>query len=278
MKKRNILAIMMVLLALVMAGCGSETATETTAATVAATVPAADPSQPLSLTGWSMDATAWSSPNGATVNLTATPSGYAEGQSAVFSVRLDGEEVTSVPCDWDGSVYTASAELNAEDGYCYFVLLTTSAGVESEVAVNTPAAPSDESLIDLADALNSYASITVNASELKDGKLTITDGSVQIQLPKLTLREGNVSCSEAVLVLNHNDQEASRQTLSVADADESGLCSISLNGISFSVPGDMEDDHRLSLRLEAALSDGQTLTASGSAWHYFDGGLVHAVG
>ena len=278
MKKRNILAIMMVLLALVMAGCGSETAAETTAATVAATVPAADPSQPLSLTGWSMDATAWSSPNGATVNLTATPSGYAEGQSAVFSVRLDGEEVTSVPCDWDGSVYTASAELNAEDGYCYFVLLTTSEGVEAEVAVNTPSAPSDESLIDLADALSAYASITVSASELKDGKLTITDGSVQIQLPKLTLREGNVSCSEAVLILNHNDQEAARQTLSAADADESGLLNISLNGISFSIPGEMEDDHRLSVRMEAALSNGQTLAASGSAWHYFDGCLVHAVG
>ena len=273
--KRMLSLLLALVFALALTGCGSEAAPETTAAP---TVPAADPSQPLSLTSWTMDATAWSSPNGATVNLTATPSGYAEGQTAVFAVRLEGEEVTSTPCDWDGSVYTASAELNAEDGYCYFVILTSAEGVESEITVNAPSAPTDETLIDLADALNTYCTVTVNTSELKDGTLTITDGTAQLQLPKLTLREGNVVCQEAVLILSYDDQEVAREALSAVEADEAGLCSVDLSGLSFTVPTEMEDDHRLSLRLDAQLSNGQTITTPGGAWHYFDGSLVLAVG
>lgn len=275
MRKRSILAIVMVLLAVSLMGCGSEAAPETTAAP---TVPAADPSQPLSLTGWSMDATSWSSPNGATVNLTATPNGYAEGQSAVFHVRLEGEDIASIPCQWDGSSYTASADLNAEDGYCYFVLLTSADGVETEIAVNTPAAPTDETLINMADALNAFGTVTVNSAELSDGKLTITDGTAQIQLPKLTLREGTVTCQQAVLILSYDNENVANHPLTAVEADETGLCNLDLSGIGFQVPAEMEDDHRLELRLDATLSNGQTFNVSGGAWHYFDGGLVLAVG
>ena len=67
-----------------------------------------------------LNATAWSSPNGATVNVDAVPNGYAEGQKAEFCVRLEGEEIARVPCEWDGKSYKASADLNAADGYCYY--------------------------------------------------------------------------------------------------------------------------------------------------------------
>ena len=279
MKKRSILAVLMLLVLLmsVLAGCGSEKPAETTAAP-AVTVPAADPSQPLSLTDWSMDATAWSSPNGATVNLTATPSGYAEGQSAVFCVRLEGEEVASVPCEWDGTTYTASAELNAADGYCYFVLLTSAEGVESEITVNAPAAPVDESLIDLAEALNAYATVTVTASELSEQTLTITEGTAQIQLPNLTLREGKVTCQQAVLTLSYDSQNVANATLTAEEADETGLCTVDLAGTAFTVPADMEDDRRLELRLDVTLSNGQSISVSAGSWHYLDGNLVQAVG
>ena len=210
------------------------------------------------------------------INSISTPKVNLRG--AVFTVRLEGEEVASVPCEWDGSVYTASAELNAEDGYCYFVLLTSASGTESEVTINAPSAPTDETLIDLADALNTYATVTVNTSELKDGKLTITDGTAQLQLPKLTLREGNVVCQEANLILSYDGQEVAREALSGVEADETGISNVSLTGVSFTVPGEMEDDHQLSLRLEAQLSNGQSITAPGGAWYYFDGGLILSVG
>lgn len=269
--KKMLSLLLALVFTLALTACGSEAAPETTAAPASAET--AVPGM-----GWTMDATAWSSPNGATVNLSYTPSSYAEGDSAAFIVRLEGEEAANVPCIYADGTFTASADLNAADGYCYYVLMTTADGNTEEIPVNTPSAPFDESLINLADALNAYCTVTVNASELKGGKLAITDGTAQLQLPKLTLREGAISCQEAVLILSYDDQEVAREALSGLEADESGLCSIDLSGLSFPVPGEMEDDHRLSLRLDATLSDGQAITAPGGAWHYFDGGLVLAVG
>jgi len=269
--KRMLSLLLVLVFTLALAGCGSESAPETTAA------PASSETAAPGL-GWTMNATAWSSPNGATVNLNFTPGSYSEGDSAAFIVRLEGEEIANVPCQYENGSYTASADLNAADGYCYFILMTAVDGTTEEIPVNTPSAPFDESLIDLADALNAYCTVTVNTSELKDGKLTITDGTAQLQLPKLTLDEGSVTCQEAVLVLHYDDQEVARETLSAVEADETGLCNVDLSGLAFSVPAEMEDDHRLSLRLDAVLSNGQSITTPGGAWHYFDGGLVLAVG
>ena len=276
MKKRNILAVLLMAAVLVMAlsGCGSDKAAETTAA--AAQTEAV--TMPLGLTEWTMDATTWSSPNGATVNLSAVPFGYTEGQSASFCVRLEGEEIANVPCQWDGTAYKASAELNAMDGYCYYVILTGADGSTAEVSVNTPTQPTDDSLINLAAALNSYCDVTMNASELTDDKLTITDGSAKVQLPQLTVAGDPVACEQVVLILSYDGEDVALEKLSVPEADASGMCTMDINGTVFSVPTDMEDDHQLSLRIEATLSNGHSVSASGGTWIYFDGGLMLAVG
>ena len=124
MKRKNILAViaLVAVFAFALAGCGSKDKEPT--ANTAASVPEMSAGQELTLTSSTLTAATWSSPNGATVNLTATPNGYAEGQSAAFIVRLEGEEAANVPCEWNGSAYTASADLNAADGYCYYVLLS----------------------------------------------------------------------------------------------------------------------------------------------------------
>lgn len=273
MRKRRILALLMVLLALAMAGCGAEDTPETTAAAQTEGAP-----QPLGLTAWSMNATTWSSPNGATVNLTATPSAYTEGQSAVFSVRMEGDEVAAVPCDWDGSVYTASAELNAADGYCYYVVLTAVDGAVTEVGVNVPNAPTDESLINLADALDSHCDVAVTDSSYENGKLTVTEGTVHVRLPRITLAEGKVTCQQANLVLSYNGEDVALEKLELPAADDSSLCQADIAGVSFSVPTNIEDDHQLSMRLDVQLSNGHSLTAAGGNWYYLDGQLLLAVG
>ena len=141
MKRKNILAViaLVAVFAFALVGCGSKDKEPT--ANTAASVPEMSAGQELTLTSSTLTAATWSSPNGATVNLTATPNGYAEGQSAAFIVRLEGEEAANVPCEWNGSAYTASADLNAADGYCYYVLLTAADGTQTEVAINTPTAP-----------------------------------------------------------------------------------------------------------------------------------------
>lgn len=261
-------AALVLVLATVLTGCGSE----------GGKVAKLKEGDALELTEWSMNATAWSSPNGATVNLTATPNGYLEGQSVEFVVRLEGEDIAAVPCQWDGQVYTASADLNAADGYCYYAVLTAANGAQTEVAVNTPNDPTDDSLIHMETALNAYCEASVSESSLSDGKLTVDGGSMKIQLPFLTLDTGAVTCQEAKLVLLHNGAEASEQSLTVPEAGSDGACVVDLSGIGFEVPGSIEDEHQLSLRLDVTLSNGHTLTAPAGVWYYMDGELLLAVG
>lgn len=274
MRRKNILALiaLIAVFALAMTACGSEKAPETT---VAATTEAP---APLGLSDWTLTATTWSSPNGATVNLTAIPFGYVEGRTAAFTVRLEGEEVGSVPCEWDGSQYTASLELNAEDGYCYYVLMADADGNSAEIPVNTPSMPTDEALINMADALNSYCNLMVDESSFADGKLNITKGTVQVQVPKITNEGEAITCTEAVLVLTFNGNDLDTEKLTLAETDVIGAYELALTDVSFDVP-EMEDDQQLTLRLDVTLSNGQTLTAAGSnTFIYNNEGLLPVVG
>lgn len=267
-----LLALMLVF-ALALTACGSNKAAETTAA------PQAEAEAPaLGLTSWTMNATTWSSPNGATVHLTAAPTGYADGYSADFVVRLEGEEVANVPCEWDGTNYTASAELNADDGYCYYVILTAADGTTAEVPVNTPTSPVDETLINLASSLSTYCEVTITDSKLEDGKLVISEGSAKVQLPQLTLADGTITCDQALLIMSFNGEDVALEKLSALEADATGLCTLDLSGLSFSVPTEIEDDHQLSLRLDVTMSSGYSISVLGGTWIWFDGGLVQSVG
>lgn len=277
MKRKNLFALLILAAVLVMAlaGCGAddEVPEATTAAAPTTTLPS---SGPLDLEAWSMNATTWSSPNGATINLTATPTVYAEGQSAEFVVRLEGEDIAGKICDWDGAYYTASVELTAADGYCYYVILTAADGTKTEVAVNTPTAPIDETLINMASSLNAYCNLMVENAETGDGKLTITQGYAQIQMPQIT-QDGTVTCTEAVLVLTMNGQEIAREALSLPEPGATGSYEADITGISFQIP-DMEDEQQLDLRLDATLSNGHAVTAPGGSWTFADGEQYLTVG
>lgn len=270
--KKTMLCLLVLAMLLAMTGCGGEKAAETTAA---ASSLAAD--QPLELTGWDLTASTWSSPNGATVNLTATPNGYAEGQSAAFIVRLEGEEVENIPCDWTGSQYIASADLNAADGYCYYVLLTAADGSQNEVAVNTPTALTDEALINMASALQSYCSLTVVASQQEGDQLILSEGTVTIQLPLITDEGAEILCSKAQLVLTFDGEEVDTVEIPVDDTPDAGAYNLSIAGTSLTIPT-LEDDQNVELRLDVELSNGQLLTAMGGSWFCQGGNLMLIVG
>ena len=97
MKKMTFLAIILAL-AVALTACAKEEAPETTAAAeTAAPTETVAAVQPLELTDWTMSASTWSSPNGATIHISATPSYYEEGQKADFIVRLEGDDVFMAP-------------------------------------------------------------------------------------------------------------------------------------------------------------------------------------
>lgn len=273
MNKKTILVLVALLaaFALVLTGCGSKEAEETAAPETAA------PEVPLGLADWSLSASTWSSPNGATVHLSATPNARTDDQYAVFSVRLEGDDIENIPCEWDGTHYTASADLNAADGYCYYVVLTTVSGEQAEIAVNTPAAPTNEALINMETALNTYCTLLMEASDADAQKLTITAGTVHIQLPRITNNGEAITCSEAVLSLRFNGTETDRKVLTLPEPDPNGLYIVNISDTRFDIPA-MEDDQQLTLHLDVTLSNGQLLSDANGTWSYIGGQLVSAVG
>ena len=149
MKRMSILAVILAL-ALALSACGSEKAPEATATAPATTAPAVTEAPApivLALSDWSMSATTWSSPNGATIHISAVPETYADGLIASFEARLNGEDVAVVPCEWDGTAFTASADLNAADGYSYYIVLTAPDGTSEEIGVNTASQPTVEAFV-----------------------------------------------------------------------------------------------------------------------------------
>lgn len=269
MKRKHILALvaLVAVFAMALTGCGKKDAAETAA-------PVQDESW--GLTDWHLSASAWSSNNGASVTLTAVPSTYYQDVNASFVVRLEGEEAASVPCTWDGKQYTAMADLNAADGYCYY-MVWDDGETQTEFEINTPAKPSNQLLINLEYSLESYCEMAVETSELKGSKLTVTKGAAQVRLPLISKNGESVGFQSIDLVLSHEGGECDRQSLTAPELNAMGTYDLEIKNVTFSVP-DMEDDQQLALTIEITLTDGQVLTAPGGTWFYTDGQVALAVG
>lgn len=269
--KRILTLILSLLVLFSLAACGKEKTAETTVETTIDTT-----GMELALTDWSMNATTWSSPNGATVNITAIPTFHKDSHCAEFMVILNQEEVFRKACDWNGTSYTCSADLNAANGYGYYVVLTDTDGTEIVIAVNTVESAIDDTLINMESALSSYATLVVESAADKGSKLTIENGYAHIQLTSIT-QATPVTVRQAALVLTYEGVEADRQLLDLPAPKSAGYYETDIKNISLDVPN-MEDDERLTLQLEVTSSDGQIITAPGGTWHYSAGQLLSAVG
>lgn len=281
MKKRLFAGLLAIVMALTAAACGKKAETPASTEEKTATQPAASTEsagRELSLTESSLSVTTWSSPNGATVNLTAVPSEHANGDTAEFVVRLDGEDIKTVPCEWKSGAYVASADLNGADGYGYYVTLSGKDGSFAEVAVNTPENPTDESLINLASSLMPYCSLTLNDTALEGDSLTILSGYALVQAPRITGDGDNVACAQANLVMTLDGQEIGRIPLVMAPGEADRSYDATVTDLSFTVPEEIGEGQQLVLRLEAELTNGQTLTAQGGSWTAQDGIYSSTVG
>ena len=266
---------------LALAACGKKPETAAPAedkSTTQAAPSVGSSARELSLKESSLSVTTWSSPNGATVNLTAVPSEHANGDTAEFVVRLDGEDIKTVPCEWKSGAYVASADLNGADGYGYYVTLSGKDGSFAEVAVNTPENPTDEALINLASSLMPYCSLTLNDTALEGDSLTILSGYALVQAPRITGDGDNVACAQANLVMTLDGQEIGRIPLVMAPGEADRSYDATVTDLSFTVPEEIGEGQQLVLRLEAELTNGQTLTAQGGSWTAQDGIYSSTVG
>lgn len=281
MNKKVLSALLAAAVVLSLCACGkkAETPASTESETPAPTTASQENAgRTLSLTEVSFSVTTWSSPNGATVNLSAVPNEHAKGDSAEFVVRLDADTVASVPCEWKDNAYVASAELNGADGYGYYVIITGKDGSLAEIPVNTPEEPVDEALVNLASYLQSYCTLTLNDTALEGDNLTILSGYALVQAPRITENSDNVACAQASLVLTLDGQEIASVPLTMAPGETDRSYDSSITDMSFTIPGDLSDGQQLMLRLDAVLTNGQTLTAQGGSWTAQNGAVANAVG
>ena len=232
---------------------------------------------PMTLTGWTLTPETWSSPNGATVHLSAEVNYKDTEVTAAFVVRQGDGDVVNEPCVWEKDKLTAAAELNAADGYSYFVILTAADGTPTEINLSTEASPVSASLVNLQSALNSYCNVVVEDSDYSGSTLTVSAGTVEIQAPQLTDGGAAISCKDVALVLLHDGEELSRTAVTVEPTEVPGGFEGNIAGAAFSVPT-LDTDGQILLRLEVTLSNDQVLTAEGAAWTYMDGQVVSTVG
>ena len=228
-----------------------------------------------SLKDWSLKATPWADSTGADVIFTATPSEYQPGMGATLLVMLGDRQTASVPCMWDGTVFTGTANLNAADGYSYFCLLSGPHGVQQLALVN----PDSEDAgipVFLQSALSSYCNLVVHDwEELNGTSLALTSAYVQVQLPQIQTQELTITAQE--LVLRLNGQLSAKVPVSLSPSEVSGSYDATLNDLHLPMPA-LEKNDTLELYLEITLSDGRRLQAFGISWYLEDGELVSSVG
>ena len=226
-----------------------------------------------SLQSWEMTAQVWSSSNGATVTFTAQPRAYEKGQGASFVVRLEGKEVENVSCNWDGAYYTASADLEAADGYEYECVLFPPQGVGEHYTLSD----AYDSLVYMKRSLDAYCNLYISDFKDADGKFTVTAGWASVQLPQLTTAGTTIGFQKAQLVFLLNGETVETQDISLPQGEGQGSYESSLSNISFTMP-QMDDDYQLDLTLVVTLTDGQELTANGGSWFYNNNELKMAAG
>ena len=229
-----------------------------------------------SIADWSLTGKPLIHGSGAEVTLKVTPTNYQEGQTVSFRVELEGLVIARVYCDWDGTSYTGSVELDAADGYSYSLLLTEPNGTQDYRELNSPANPTDPELVYMYSSLSASCALTVLDWQIENGILYLNEGSVDIQLPSMTATGETALCTGISLVLQLDGVELERKSVPVPQSKESML-SIPLSATTFTVP-EMAEDNQLDLWLEVTLSDGQFLRHSGSSWFNFDGEMIQAVG
>ena len=230
----------------------------------------------VSLQNWSLNVSPWADSTGADVTLTAVPSGYQTGVSATFLVVLEGRQVQSIPCLWDGTAFTATAPLSAADGYSYFFLLSSPAGTQ-QLPLSDPDSPDSAIAVYLQSSLSAYCNLAIHDWTEDTGvSLTLTDAYAQVQLPQISI-EGNLDILSAELVLRRNGTEAHRLPITLSPSEVAGSFDLTISDLQIPVP-ELEQSDVLELSLEVILSDGRHLNAFGITWTLEDGKLSSAVG
>ena len=228
-----------------------------------------------SLKEWTLSAKPWSDSTGADVTLTAIPTEYQPGMGATLLVMLGDRQAASVPCVWDGSVFTGTANLNAADGYSYYCLLSGPTGMQ-QLSLMNPGSENADVPVYLQSALGAYCNLVINDWIEQSGtSLVLTSAYAQVQLPRIQAQE--LTITGQTLVMRLNGQITAQVPIKLSPSEVAGSFELTINNLQMAMP-ELEDADTLELYLEVSLSDGRNLQAFGIGWYLENGTLTASVG
>lgn len=216
------------------------------------------------LSNWDLEVTGREDMTGGTITFTAAPKTWQEGDEGVFSVQLDGVEVARETGVWNGTIYTATVELTAADGYYSYFILCHADGSQEYQALNTPDNLEHYYGIYLTEGLTAQFDGRVNVWDNSNGLLSVTDWEIEYISPGLFAEAEGFRARELRYVILVNGAEADNEPVDIQgirDRNQIGLCS---SGQLFQrqlKPGD-----ELELRFELELENGTVLQDTAGRW------------
>ena len=238
------------------------------------------PSEPaeLAFSSMTLDPRVWDDGDGADVVFLAVPDPKIDEISVYLDVQLNGQDIGYYPCGCNGTGYTATAALEAQNGYSYTcVVVRNSDGAITQYPLASPDNPTNYQAVNLRDSLSTYCNLLVGDWAVEDDALNITTLHLEVQLPQLSPNGGAVTCQEARLILSCGGTETERQLLTLVPGEGTNALTLEDASARFTLPELTEGDE-LALWLEIDLSDGRTEQVCGAEWYLEGGELLLVAG
>ena len=201
------------------------------------------------------------------VHLSAIPKRHTD-ETAVFSVRRDGREVTSTECIWDGTAYVGQLELPLENGYAYWLLLYDLQGNQEQIPLQDTQAQDLKNTFSLTCTINTEDVFMHYVGE----DLCLSALQFTLQRP-ISMEDGNDYRWEDVsVVIYRNGEEVTRNTF-ISENDRLDLrrsVGYDFSGaLSFHEPRViLEDGDGIEVWLIASVSNGMECMEMIGSWRY----------
>lgn len=213
----------------------------------------------------------------AVVMLSAIPGFWQEDYTAVLSVRLDGEQVVSQACAWDGAALTARLILPLENGYEYWLTAKYADGTQEQVELPNSTARNLKS----AFTIQCHITHGEGRFSLQKGTLEFTGYDIHLSRPSITSGY-DVDWVSTELILYHirgsdrqivyTDDQFSHDYYEQSPPDQIVEFWLYPKG-PYPLP-ELVDGDGLELWISAEMSNGIRLMQMVDSWAYLDGEFI----